>query len=80
MDLSSGSLKWNVIFLIATQDSEIEPFIDFFNLVYNDRVNGGADKILWSLSKKGKIHSTAILLVLYNTIYKSIPMEEHMEY
>ncbi|KAG6632745.1 hypothetical protein CIPAW_13G179700 [Carya illinoinensis] len=75
MDLSSGSLQWNITFLRAAQDWEIDTFIDFFNPVYNCRVNGGVDTILWSPSKKGRftvqLFSSNVVkdVVNYQTIY-----------
>lgn len=47
LELSSGSLKWNVSFIKATHDCEVV-FTSIFNLFYSliER-QGGKDKLCW---------------------------------
>jgi hypothetical protein len=51
-ELSSASHKWNINFLIAVHDWEVDLCASFFNLVYSVRVRpGGENKICWVPSK-----------------------------
>jgi hypothetical protein len=54
LELSSGSLQWNVSFIRAAHDWEVDVFASFFNLLYSYRVRReDEDKLWWVLQKKG---------------------------
>jgi len=54
LELSSGSNKWNVRFVKAAHNWEVDVFASFFNLLYSIRVRWkDEDKLWWTPSKKG---------------------------
>jgi hypothetical protein len=53
-DLVSGSCKWNVSFIRALNDWEVEELASFYSLLYSFKLVGGNDKIWWVPNRKGK--------------------------
>jgi hypothetical protein len=54
LDLSSASHQWNVNFLRAAHNWEVDLFTSFFNLLYSFKLRwGGEDKLCWVPSKRG---------------------------
>jgi len=55
LELSSDSHMWNVSFIKAAQDWEVDAFVLFFNL-YSLRLSQGREyKLHWAPSKRGMI-------------------------
>ena len=53
-DLVSASCKWNVSFIRALNDWEVEELTSFYSLLYSFILVGGSDKIWWVPNRKGK--------------------------
>jgi hypothetical protein len=54
LELSSDSNKWNVSFIRAVHDSEVDVFASVFNLLYSFILRWrGEDKLCWGPSKRG---------------------------
>lgn len=47
LELSSGSLQWNISFIKATHDWEVDVFTSFFNLLYSYRMRREGEDKLW---------------------------------
>jgi hypothetical protein len=55
LDYSSGSLQWDVSFIRAAHDWELDTMASFFTLLYSIRGRrAGVDKLWWIPSRKGK--------------------------
>jgi hypothetical protein len=55
LDFSSRSIWWNVSFIRAAHDWEVDALASFYTLLYSSRVRReGEDKLSWALSHKGK--------------------------
>jgi len=53
LELSSGSLQWNISFIKATHDWKVDVFTSIFNLLYSYRMRReGEDKLWWTPPKK----------------------------
>jgi hypothetical protein len=53
LDFYSDSHQWNVCFLRAAQDLEVDLFTSFFNLLYSLRLKwDGEYKLCWVTSKR----------------------------
>jgi hypothetical protein len=54
LEFSNDSHQWNVNFLRAIHDWEVDFFASFFNLLYSFRMRqGDEDKLCWVPSKRG---------------------------
>jgi hypothetical protein len=55
MILENGSFQWDVRFIRAVHDWEVDGLASFFTLLYSiRRACDGEDKLWWSPSRKGK--------------------------
>jgi len=63
--LESGSLQWDVNFMRAAHEWEVEVLASFFTLLYSIRVRSeGDDKLWWTPSHKGKFDVSSFYKVL----------------
>jgi hypothetical protein len=76
-DLLSGSHQWNVSFLRSLNDWEVEDLVVFYSLLYSFTLGGGADKIWWVPSKKGKFEVRSFYNILTSNVSS---LEEHLVY
>jgi hypothetical protein len=54
MDLSSGTVQWNISFIRLIHDWEVDTLASFYSLLYSFRSRrGGEDKLWWTPSHKG---------------------------
>jgi hypothetical protein len=72
----SGSRKWNISFIRAARDWEVDFFASIFNLLYSSKSGRvGEEKLCWVLSKRGLFNGRLLynVLVLHNgTPYLSL--------
>lgn len=55
LDESNGNPQWNITFLRAVHDREVEAISEFYNLIYYVLMRGGGeDKLFWRPSAKVK--------------------------
>jgi hypothetical protein len=65
LDFSSGSLQWDVSFLRAAHDWEVDVLASFYTLLYSHRERReGVDKLWWVPSLKGKFDVRSFYRVL----------------
>jgi hypothetical protein len=65
LDLSSGSHKWDVSFIRAAHDWEMDVLASIFNLLYSNRMRReGEDKLWWAHSNKGMLDVGSFYRVL----------------
>jgi hypothetical protein len=72
LELSSSSHLWNVIFIRAAHDWEVEVFTSFFDLLYCYRLRqGGEDELRWVPSMRGMfdVRSFYNVLVPYDNTH-----------
>jgi hypothetical protein len=67
-DLVSGSCQWNVSFIRALNDWEVEELASFYSLLYSFNLVGGGDKIWWVPNRKGKFEVRSF----YNEIISKV--------
>jgi hypothetical protein len=54
MDLSSGTLQWNISFVQLIHDWEVDTLASLYSLLYSIRSRRkGEDKLWWTLSRIG---------------------------
>ncbi|XP_041002530.1 uncharacterized protein LOC121248205 [Juglans microcarpa x Juglans regia] len=78
---SNGAPQWNVDFIRAAHDWELESFTEFFAALYSTSIQRGSrDKMLWNLSKKGtfsvssfyhKLTNPGLSMFLWKSIWKT---------
>jgi hypothetical protein len=57
MKLSNASRQWNINFLKAAHDCEMDLLTSFFTLLYSVRVRQGSeDRLCWVPFKRGLFH------------------------
>jgi hypothetical protein len=62
---ASGSFQWDVSFIRAAHDWEVDALASFFTLLYSMRVGReGEDQLWWSLSQKGNFDVRSFYKVL----------------
>jgi hypothetical protein len=67
--LESGSFQWDVRFIRAAHDWEVDVLASFFTLLYSNSLDrDGKDKLWWSPSRKGKFD--------VRSFYKSLAFKE----
>jgi hypothetical protein len=65
LQLSSDSHKWNVSFIRAAHDWEVDSFSSFFNLLYSIRLRRGMeDKLFGPLPREGCLRSDHSIMPL----------------
>jgi hypothetical protein len=65
LDFSSGSLQWDVSFIRAAHDWELDTMASFFTLLYSIcRRRVGEDKLWWIPSRKEKFDVRSFYRVL----------------
>jgi hypothetical protein len=63
----NGVVEWNVIFVRAIQDWEMDVISPFFELLYSCKISqGNVDRIQWSHSKKGIFKVKSFYKILSN--------------
>jgi hypothetical protein len=63
----NGVVEWNVIFVHAIQDWEMDVISPFFELLYSCKISqGNVDRIQWSHSKKGIFKVKSFYKILSN--------------
>jgi hypothetical protein len=62
--LESGSLQWDISFIRATHDWDVEVLASFFTLLYSIRVRSEGDDKLWWTPHKGKFDVSSFYKVL----------------
>ena len=63
-ELVSGYCQWNISFIHALNDWEVEELASFYSLLYSFNLVGGGDKIWWVPNSKGKFEVSSF----YNEI------------
>jgi hypothetical protein len=63
-ELVSSSCQWNISFIHALNDWEVEELASFYSLLYSFNLVGGGDKIWWVPNRKGKFEVSSF----YNEI------------
>ena len=80
-DSLSGSHQWNDSFLRSLNDWEVEDLASFYSFLYSYMLGGGADKIWWVPSRKGKFEVRSFYNILISNVSLPFPsLEEHMAY
>jgi hypothetical protein len=73
LKVSSDSHQWNISFIRAAYNWEVEVFTSFFNLLYSSRVGkGGEDKLFGSLPREdcsALDHSMTSLSPMVGTLF-----------
>jgi hypothetical protein len=65
LDLSTGSLQWNVSLIRAAHDWEVDVLASFFTLLYSYKARREReDKFWWALSHKGMFDVSSFYRVL----------------
>jgi hypothetical protein len=74
MDLSSGIIHWNIIFICLAHDWEVEMLASFYSLLYSFRGRrGGVDKLWWIPSHKGIFDIRSFYKILAHKDNPSFP-------
>ena len=70
----NGVVEWNVIFVCAVQDWELDVISSFFEMLYSCRISQGiVDHIRWSPSKKGLFEVKLFYKALSSQNYEVFP-------
>jgi hypothetical protein len=70
----NGVVEWNVIFVRAIQDWEMDVISSFFELLYSCKISqGNVDHIRWFPSKKGIFEVKSFYKILSNPTNKVFP-------
>ena len=72
-DSLSGSHQWNVRFLCSLNDWEVEDLASFYSFLYSYTLGGGADKIWWVPSRKGKFEVRSFYNILISNVSLLFP-------
>jgi hypothetical protein len=74
MDLSSGTIHWNINFISLAHDWEVEMLAFFYSLLYSFRGRrGGVDKLWWIPSRKGIFDVRSFYKILAHKDHPSFP-------
>jgi hypothetical protein len=74
MDFSSGSLQWEISFVRAAHDRELDSVASFFTLLYSlSERREGVDRLWWIPSRKGKFDVRSFYSVLTRNVVQPFP-------